>query len=150
MTEDRIMTTEVSCNQFHLLALGTDERSMSPLVNSQKIQNKLYDNNSRITSYENNWPNPLRHNSTMNNAKIIHTVNTLNKSTLSGKMSKKAQDRSSMFILENDNIEDMHGYLVSFFHASHGILTKVEEKDHKSADQSKNSKSTKDTNLLEV
>lgn len=150
MTEDKTTINEVSCYKFHSLSLGTDERSMSPLVNSQKIQSKLYENNSRITSYENNWPNPLRHNSTMGNAKIIHTVNTLNKSTLSGKMSKKANDRGNAFMLEHDNIEDMHGVLVAFFHASHGLLTKVEEKDSKNADQTKNAKSSKDANLLEV
>ena len=131
-----------------------EERSMSPLVNSQKNTNELYDNYSRITSYDPNNGQFRKQGNTTNNMNLI---NTLNKSTLSNKQSKKIfhslgtlgiHAPPSNIITECENIEEMHGVLVTFLQISHKILDKVEVKQDKEDKEEGKEKEEDQENLL--
>eukprot|EP00343_Euplotes_focardii_P003031 CAMPEP_0205805654 /NCGR_PEP_ID=MMETSP0205-20121125/8959_1 /ASSEMBLY_ACC=CAM_ASM_000278 /TAXON_ID=36767 /ORGANISM="Euplotes focardii, Strain TN1" /LENGTH=145 /DNA_ID=CAMNT_0053077251 /DNA_START=639 /DNA_END=1073 /DNA_ORIENTATION=- len=110
-----------------------EERSMSPMVNSQKMPNEFYDNYSRITSYDTH-SNQLKQGNTGN----MNLINTLNKSTISAKQSKKIfhslgtlglQVPTTNIISEYENIEEMHGVWVAFYQVTHTMLGKVENKN---------------------
>ena len=126
--------------------LNYAERSMSPMINSQKIPAK-----SKITSYENmsiknkkivlnnkdqqilikkfkdtnNSSNGTMNKSTISAQNKFHSLNTLKDYGIN--MSNKAMTLQ----LDQDNIEDMHLVMVAFHRSIRNLLGKVENKQNK-------------------
>lgn len=94
---------------------------MSPMSTSQR------------PSYIGTRPHPADNGNTQN-----HMIHTLNKSTISAKQSKKIPRSlgtlglvatSSAKMMEQDNIEEMHGVLVAFYIINRNMLHRIEGKE---------------------
>jgi hypothetical protein len=122
-----------------------NDRSMSPMLNSQKIP-KDYENQAKITSYDNIGMNKGKLHSTALEQKMLikkfkdtnnSSSGTMNKSTISAQhkyhslntlkdhgmnMSNKAMTLQ----LDHDSVEEMHIIIVAFHHSTNNILNRVE------------------------
>ena len=138
---------------FGIKDKNIEERSMSPMMNSQKIPQEFYENYSRIASHDANTGQLQNQGNTTGNMKLI---NTLKNSTISAKQNQKIVHSlgtlglhmpPTNLISEYENIEEMHGVLVAFYQVSHGMLDKVEiteNKDNKNNDNGEKNKDDKE------